>query len=73
MCISEAKTSPMNNTHTQYEIDIQSNPDRWRGGFQWVISKAGFELDCGLAFSENDALQDAQQSITKLCDARDTD
>lgn len=49
-----------------HEIHIEPNPDRWRGGFEWAIVTAGVELDCGLSFSEEEALKDARQCIAEL-------
>ncbi|MDD8060344.1 hypothetical protein [Shewanella metallivivens] len=38
-----------------FDIYIEPNPDQYRGGFVWSVSKEGAELDSGVVFSINDA------------------
>ena len=44
-----------------YQIYIEKNRDRYRGGFEWVVCKDENELDAGLAFSINDGLAEARK------------
>ncbi|MBB5186680.1 hypothetical protein HNQ57_000941 [Zhongshania antarctica] len=58
--------SGTNDRNARFEIHIDANPDRWRGGFQWAITNSGIEFDCGLSFTEEDAVNDAQQRIAEI-------
>jgi len=42
---------------------IEPNPDRWRGGFFWLVCKDGEEIDSGLCYSIEDAILDAKKVI----------
>lgn len=47
-----------------YVIYIEENPDRYRGGFAWSVSKEDEEITMNLAFSPEDALVGAKLFIT---------
>lgn len=49
-----------------YEIFIEPNPDKYRGGFAWSVSKDECELDCGLAPSMDSAIAESHIAIDKL-------
>jgi hypothetical protein len=49
-----------------YEIFIEGNPDIYRGGFEWSISKDDCVWDSGLAFDVTDAVSDANNAIMAL-------
>lgn len=42
-----------------FTINIEENPDHWRGGYSWSVCKDETELDSGLEFSTADALRAA--------------
>lgn len=46
-----------------FDIYIEPNPDQYRGGYVWSVSKEDVELDSGLVFSINDALSQIHNSI----------
>lgn len=50
----------------RYEITIEANPDRWRGGFAWSVSLGDEEVRCGLEFSRRLAQQNAHKCVTNL-------
>lgn len=47
-------------------IYIEANPDHYRGGFMWSVCRDEYELDCGLALIEDEAMAEAQQAIEEL-------
>ncbi|MBC3873101.1 hypothetical protein [Undibacterium flavidum] len=49
-----------------YEINIEKNPDRWRGGFVWSVSLGDDEVECGLEFSRRLAEQSANYCVSNL-------
>ena len=49
-----------------YEIFIEENPDRYRGGFTWSISKDDNEIDCGTSFELENAISEAHARINAL-------
>ena len=49
-----------------YEIYIENNPDHYRGGYEWSVSKDDETLDSDLAFSIESALAEAKDSILAL-------
>lgn len=49
-----------------HEIFIEPNPDRYRGGSAWSVSKDDLEIDCGLEPSPAEALAAAYAAIEKL-------
>jgi hypothetical protein len=49
-----------------YEIYIEKNKDRYRGGFEWFVCKDENELDVGLSFSTNDALTAARNFVDSV-------
>lgn len=49
-----------------YKIFIESNQDSYRGGFEWSISKDDEMWDSGLAFTIENAVSEAQNSISLL-------
>lgn len=44
-----------------YEIYVEKNRDKYRGGFEWSVCKDENELDAGLAFSVDDAIAEARK------------
>lgn len=49
-----------------YEIYVEKNRDRYRGGFEWFVCKDENELDVGLAFAANDALAEARKFVDSV-------
>ena len=49
-----------------YQIYIEKNRDRYRGGFEWFVCKDENELDAGLAFSVNDSLAEARKFMDSV-------
>lgn len=49
-----------------HEIFIEPNPDQYRGGFAWSVSKGECELDCGLAPTLESAIAESHTSINKI-------
>jgi len=49
-----------------YEIYIEDNPDRYRGGYEWSVCKDDEMLDSDLAFSIESAISEAKDSILAL-------
>jgi hypothetical protein len=45
------------------EIYIEPNPDRWHEGFVWSVCKDREEIDSGLEFGFDDALEVARNLI----------
>jgi hypothetical protein len=64
--MSKVTTWPYEEIHLGYEIEIDANPDQYRGGFAWSVSKDECEFDCGLANSVQDALNEAHSAIAVL-------
>jgi len=48
------------------KIYIENNPDHYRGGYEWSVSKDNEMLDSGLAFSTESAITEAKDSILAL-------
>jgi hypothetical protein len=46
-----------------FEIYIELNPDRWNEGFVWLVCRNGEEVDSGLEFGFDDALEAAKSLI----------
>lgn len=57
---------PHEETHLGFDICIESNPDQYREGFYWSISRDDEEHDCGLDFEAQQALEAAYKAIDKL-------
>lgn len=49
-----------------HEIYIEPNPDHYRGGFAWSVSKDECEIDCGLATTLDEAITEAHTAIEKI-------
>lgn len=49
-----------------YEIFIEDNPDKYRGGFMWSISTDDDMWDSGLAFTIEDAMTEAKAAVNNL-------
>ena len=49
-----------------YEIYIDKNADRYRGGFIWSVSKSFEELETDLNFTPESCLEDAWKFINEL-------
>ena len=56
-------TQVIEETIDGFDIYIEPNPDQYRGGFVWSVSKNNEEIDCGLVFSINDGLSQIHNSI----------
>lgn len=54
---------PYHEVFQTFEIYIDHNPDRWRGGYVWVVSQNNSELETGLCFAVRDALYSAKAHI----------
>jgi len=55
-----------------YEIYIEPNPDNYRGGCSWSISRGDLELDCGLARDKKEALSDAHKAVAKVLSTKNS-
>lgn len=53
-------------TYFGYEIYVEKNRDRYRGGFEWFVCKDENELDVGLAFAISDALAEARKFVDSV-------
>jgi hypothetical protein len=53
-------------TYLGFDIYIETNPDEYREGFCWSISRNDEEHDCGLGFEVQQALEAAYKAIEKL-------
>ncbi|GGP52274.1 hypothetical protein [Shewanella saliphila] len=51
----DSYTQVIEETINGFDVYIEPNPDQYRGGFVWSVSKEDAELDSELAFSINDA------------------
>lgn len=49
-----------------YEIFVEENPDRYRGGYTWSISKEDNEIEVGVSFDFNSAISEAHARIKTL-------
>lgn len=58
---------PYHENFQTFEIYIDHNPDRWRGGYVWVVSKNNQELSCGLSFCVAAAAEEARESVMIRC------
>jgi hypothetical protein len=56
-----------------YEIYVISNPDRWRGGFEWSICKDNCEIESELVFCVDDAIKNAREVVIGLIGAPDNE
>lgn len=55
-------------------IWIEPNPERFRGGYVWSVSRRGqIELDCGLSFTPESAQSDAKKVVAVLLHRGSTD
>lgn len=51
---------PYEDTFQGYRFLVESNPDRWRGGYLWAVYLDGCELDSGLCFEVSEAVNCAK-------------
>ena len=58
---------PYHEIFQTFEIYIDHNPDRWRGGYVWGVCKNGQELSSGLSFGVAEAAEEARESVMILC------
>lgn len=56
-------TSAHEETYLGYEIYVEVNRDPYRGGFEWSVCKDGVEIEVGLDFSIDAALNAARKAI----------
>lgn len=49
-----------------YSIYVEVSADRYNPAFSWSVCKDNIEYDSGLAFSKEDAISEAQASVTEL-------
>lgn len=54
---------PYHEVFRTFDISIDHNPDRWRGGYIWVVSKNNQELSSGLSFSVAAAVKEAWEAV----------
>jgi hypothetical protein len=57
---------PYDETYFGFDICIEPNPDQYREGFVWSISRDDEEYDCGLDFEVQQALEASYKAIDKL-------
>ncbi|PMG51367.1 hypothetical protein [Shewanella sp. 10N.286.52.B9] len=57
---------PYEETYLGFDIYIETNPDEYREGFCWSISRNDEEHDYGLDFEAQQALEAAYKAIEKL-------
>lgn len=60
----DALPLPYHEVFQTFEIYIDENPDRWRGGYVWVVSKNNQELSSCLSFTASAAVDEAVLIIT---------
>lgn len=58
---------PYHEVFQTFEIYIDHNPDRWRGGYVWVVTQNNQELSCGLSFDVGEAAEEARKSVMIQC------
>jgi hypothetical protein len=62
----DSYTAVIEETINGFEVYIEPNPDQYRGGYLWSVSKNNEELDTGLAFTVEDAFKNIHQTISLL-------
>ncbi|MBB1425319.1 hypothetical protein H5181_02460 [Shewanella sp. SG44-2] len=62
MC-DNSYTEVVEDTIDGFDIYIEPNPDQYRGGYIWSVSKNNEELDTGLVFSIDNAFEDIFDNI----------
>jgi hypothetical protein len=66
---NQSTRSPLKNfeeVYLGYEIFVEPNHDQYRGGFAWSICRDGVELEVGLDFSAENAIQKARDAVGVL-------
>lgn len=58
---------PYHEIFQTFEIYIDHNPDRWRGGYVWVVSKNNQEISSGLSFGVAASVYEARASVMIRC------
>ncbi|MGI2175920.1 hypothetical protein [Shewanella ulleungensis] len=56
-------TQVIEDTINGFDIYIEPNPDQYRGGFVWSVSKNDAELDSGVVFTVDEALSQIHNSL----------
>ncbi|WP_351088220.1 hypothetical protein [Shewanella sp. S1-49-MNA-CIBAN-0167] len=69
MC-GDSYTEIIEETIDGFDIYIEPNPDQYRGGYAWSVSKNDDELETGLVFTLDDAVSEALKMITGLSASR---
>lgn len=64
--LAEKLTTCIEEEFEGYEIYIENNPDIYRGGFEWCISKDEILWDSGISFNIEDAIAEAKNSVVTL-------
>jgi hypothetical protein len=54
---------PYHEVFQTFEIYIDHNSDRWRGGYVWVVSKNNQEVSSGLSFSTGASVEEAWDAV----------
>jgi hypothetical protein len=62
----DSYTAVIEDTIQGFVIYIEPNPDQYRGGYVWSVSKDGEGLDTGLAFTVEDASNEVLKIIASL-------
>jgi hypothetical protein len=62
MC-DDSDTEIIEETIDGFDIYIEPNPDQYRDGYIWSVSKDDEELNSGLVFTVDDAFNEATENI----------
>jgi hypothetical protein len=62
MC-DDSDTEIIEETIDGFDIYIEPNPDQYRDGYIWSVSKDDEELNSGLVFTVDDALEEIFNNI----------
>jgi hypothetical protein len=66
----DSYTAVIEETIHGFEVYIEPNPDQYRGGYLWSVSKDGEELDSGLAFTADEGMSEALKTMSCLSASR---
>jgi hypothetical protein len=63
---NESLTTEYQAVYLDHEIFIEPNRDQYRGGFEWSVCRDGIELNVGLDFTFEVALQQARIFVDSI-------
>lgn len=63
---NEMLTAVYQEVYFDYEIFIEPNRDQHRGGFQWFVCRDGIELNAGIDFTLEAALQQSKIYVDSI-------